>query len=297
MRIDVLTLFPEMITSYCGQSILGIAQDNGVIDIRAHNPRDYTNDKHKCVDDVPYGGGAGMLLSPQPFFDCFKDLAESFQQDSGKELAGSNLKSLQELDLSELDRGTISHPQDRNYEVLTMAPSGRPFDRHLAKELSIKKNLIIICGRYEGLDERIKDISTLEVSVGDYVLTGGELAALNIIDASTRLIDGVLGDDNSSLQESFEPKNYIEILQDLNVTKKEFAEFFERVSKAINKKIQNKKDLEDMVLLEYPQYTRPADFRGNKVPGVLQSGDHKKIMLWRLEEAIKSTYNKRSDLI
>lgn len=282
MQIDVLTLFPEMITSYCSQSILGIAQDKGIINIQAHNPRDFTDDKHKSVDDVPYGGGAGMLLSPQPFFDCFKNFAKNY---------------LPSIKLDELDSGRLTHPNDRNYEVITMAPSGKQFDRHLANELASKENLVIICGRYEGLDERIKNLSTLEVSIGDYVLTGGELAALNIIDASSRLIEGVLGDDNSSLQESFETKNYLEILQDLKASKKELAEFLARVSLATNGAIKNKDDLVNLTLLEYPQYTRPADFRGQLVPEVLQSGDHKKIMLWRLEEAIKATYNRRSDLI
>ena len=255
MKIDVLSLFPEMITSYCEASILGIAQDKGLIKVEAHNPRDYTENKHNCVDDLPYGGGPGMVLSPQPFYDCFEAVSK-------------------DIDLEQA-------------EVIITAPSGRKFDQELAKELSKKKNLVIFCGRYEGFDERIKSLATMEISLGDYVLTGGELAALTIIDSTTRLLPGVLGDDESSLAESFSIKNYLE---ENNFTKRELEGLLERTG-------LKKNDLNNLQLLEHPQYTRPPEFKGQKVPEVLQSGDHKKISLWRLEEAIKITRQRRPDLL
>lgn len=280
MRIDVMSLFPEMISDYCDQSIIGIAQKNKLVEIHGHNPRDFTTNKHKCVDDVPYGGGPGMVLSPQPFFDCFEHLVGNL-----KSLPNS---SIQSMDTSKIDQAQISHPANRSYEVIITCPSGRPLNQELAKELSQKENLIILCGRYEGFDQRIRNLASMEVSIGDYVLSGGELAAMTIIDSSVRLIDGVLGDNNSIDIESFEVKNYLEEAQ---FTKKELAELLERTG------LSSKEELEAIKLLEYPQYTRPKDFRNNIVPDVLDSGNHKQILMWRLEQAIKATKEKRPDLL
>lgn len=258
MRVDVLTLFPEMITDYCNQSILKIAQQNNLLEVHAHNPRDYSTDKHKAVDDTPYGGGSGMLLGPQPFYDCYEDLG---------------------LDL-----------QEGNYEVIITAPSGKPYNQAMARELAKKKNLVILCGRYEGFDERIKKLASLEVSMGDYVLTGGELAALTIIDSTSRLIPGVLGDSESSEVESFETKDYLNELKEAGVSKRELEEFLDKVG-------FDKDKLKSLSLLEYPQFTRPKEFKGQVVPDVLDSGHHKNILLWRLEQAIKNTQEKRPDLL
>lgn len=273
MRIDVLTLFPHMITDYCSQSIVGIAQKNRVIEINAHNPRDYSADKHNKVDDTPYGGGPGMVLSPQPFFDCFNDLA-------------TNNPNLKAIDLKDLDKGTINHPEKRNYEVILTCPSGKTFNQELARDLSKKDNLVFLCGRYEGFDERIRKLATMELSLGDFVISGGELAALTILDSSVRLIDGVLGDDNSSVAESFEIGSYLDQL-----SKREVNDLLEKTG------LKSREDLENIQLLEYPQYTRPKDFRGELVPDVLDSGNHKQILLWRLEQAIKRTQAKRPDLL
>ncbi len=287
MRIDVLTLFPHMITDYCSSSIIGIAQKNKIIDISAHNPRDFTEDKHNCVDDTAYGGGPGMVLSPQPFFDCFEHTARNINtQILFEDQAKSETKNLSDLNLEELKNGKLSHPENRDYEVIITSPTGKTLNQDLAKELSSKKNLIFLCGRYEGYDERIKNLATMEISLGDFVLSGGELAALSIIDSTLRLVPGVLGDIESAGAESFEVKNYLEEL-----TKREVQELLDKTG------IKSRESLEKLQLLEYPQYTRPKDFRGQKVPEVLQSGDHKKILLWRLEQAIEITKAKRPDLI
>lgn len=244
MRIDVLSLFPDMITSYCEASILGIALEQKLYELHVHNPRDYTQDKHKRVDDTPYGGGAGMVLQCQPLIDCLEAV-----------------------------------PDYANAEIILTSPSGRKFDQKLAQELSQKEHLIILCGRYEGFDQRIRDRATMEISVGDYVLTGGELPALTIIDATLRHIPGVLGDAASMEEETHTEVNYLKKLEELQVTKKELQALLEETG-------LKKEDLECLKLSEYPHYTRPADFRGEKVPEILLSGDHKAIMLWRLKESV-----------
>ncbi len=247
MRIDVLSLFPDMVTSYCEASILGIAQVQKLYELYVHNPRDYTKDKHKRVDDTPYGGGAGMVLQCQPMIDCLEAI-----------------------------------PNYAKAEIIVTSPSGRKFDQRLAQELSKKEHLIILCGRYEGFDQRIRDRATMEVSVGDYVLTGGELPALTIIDATLRHIPGVLGDETSIEEETHSEINYLKKLEELQVTKRELQALLDETG-------LKKEDLENLKLSEYPHYTRPADFRGEKVPKVLEQGDHKKIFLWRLTQAIKLT--------
>jgi len=263
MKVDVLTLFPEMITSYCGESILGIASRSGLIDVRAHNPRDYATDRYKSVDDTSYGGGAGMLLAPAPYYACVQDRLKDWSLG---------------LDVYAPD---FTHASERDYEVIITSPRGRVLDQQLAVDLSKRKRLMIICGRYEGFDERIMRLATMQVSLGDFVLTGGELAALAIIDSSARLIQGVLGDDTSSHEESFSRRDYVAEFARLGVTKREAAEFLERVGL---------KSLDEIGLLkEYPQYTKPAEFHGMRVPEILESGNHKLIYLWRLEQALKLT--------
>lgn len=226
MRIDVLSLFPNMFQATMGESIIGKAQDNGFLDLQVTDFRDYTTDKHNHVDDAPFGGGAGMLLQPQPIFDAM-DAIE-------KETAGK-------------------YPQGR---VILMDPAGRRFDQDYAQELAQEEHLTFICGHYEGYDERIRQLVTDEASLGDYVLTGGELAAMVMIDATVRFVPGVLGNMASPMGDSFSNG-----------------------------------------LLEYPQYTRPADFRGMKVPEVLTSGNHQKIREWRMRESLRRTLHRRPDLL
>ncbi len=221
MRYDVLTLFPELIEAYIHCSIMKRAVNDNVIEVFAHNPREYTLDKHKKVDDTPYGGGAGMVLMPQPYVDCYEDI--------------------QKYD---------------SCVTLMMTPQGEPFSDRMSDELSKYSQLIILCGHYEGFDERIRDIiKPKEVSVGDFVLTGGELPALCLIDSISRKINGTLGKIESAHDDSFSDG-----------------------------------------LLEYPQYTKPRNYRGYEVPEVLLNGNHKLISEYRQEQKIERTKQKRPDL-
>ncbi|MFC6261450.1 MULTISPECIES: tRNA (guanosine(37)-N1)-methyltransferase TrmD [Levilactobacillus] len=227
MRIDVLSLFPDMFSGPMHDSIVGKAIENGHLTMPVTNFRDYSTNKHGNVDDYPFGGGAGMLLQPQPIFDALKATEE--------QAAAEGL------------------PKGR---VILLDPAGVTFDQHVAEEFAHEEHLTFLCGHYEGYDERIRTLVTDEVSLGDFVLTGGELASMVMIDATVRLLPGVLGNSESAPGDSFSSG-----------------------------------------LLEYPQYTRPAEFRGMKVPDVLISGNHGKIDEWREKEALRRTYQRRPDLI
>jgi tRNA (guanine37-N1)-methyltransferase len=221
MRFDVLTLFPEIIDAYCDVSIMKRAKDGGVIDVNTINPRDFTENKHKKVDDTPYGGGAGMVLMPQPYVDAYNSVTK--------------------------DEKTIT---------VMLSPQGEPLSENLVLDLSKYNQIIMLCGHYEGFDERIREIiKPKEISIGDFVLTGGELPALCLIDAVSRKIDGTLGKIESAEEDSFSNG-----------------------------------------LLEYPQYTKPRDFRGYKVPEVLLNGNHKEINEYRYQQQLERTKIKRPDL-
>ncbi len=221
MRFDVLTLFPELIQSHMDFSIMKRASEEGIIEVVTHNPRDYTLDKHKKVDDTPYGGGAGMVLMAQPYVDCYESV-NIFE----------------------------------NSITLMMTPQGEPFTDNIANELTQYNQIVILCGHYEGFDERIREIiKPREISIGDFVLTGGELPALCLIDSVSRKIDGTLGKIESAEDDSFSDG-----------------------------------------LLEYPQYTKPREYRGYEVPEVLLNGNHKLINEYRTEQKIHRTKQKRPDL-
>lgn len=219
MKISILTLFPEMFEVF-NHSIMGRAKENGIIDISVFNIRDYTKDKHRKVDDYPYGGGAGMVMTVQPIVDTIKKAKE-----------GSEGK------------------------VIFLGPRGKTFNQEMAKELSKEEHLIFLCGHYEGIDERAYKYIDMEISLGDFVLTGGESACIPIVDSICRLLPGVLSNDESYKDESFYNG-----------------------------------------LLEYPQYTRPFDFEGEKVPEVLVSGHHENIKQWRKFQSLKITEERRPDL-
>ena len=226
MKIDILTLFPEICRAPLSESMMKRAQENKIVDLRIHNLRDWTIDKHHIVDDAPFGGGQGMVMKPEPIFAAVEELQQS---------AIKNQKS----------------------KIILMSPGGRRLDQKLATELSQESHLIVICGHYEGVDHRvIEHIVDLEISIGDYVLTNGAIAAVVLVDAVARLLPGVLGHEQSAHDDSFSAG-----------------------------------------LLEAPQYTRPAEFRGWKIPEVLLSGNHAEIAKWRKEQALKRTKQNRPDLL
>jgi tRNA (guanine37-N1)-methyltransferase len=221
MKIDVLTLFPAMFAGPLDESIIKRARESGRLDLRLHNLRDYAHDRHRTVDDRPFGGGPGMLLKPEPIFEAVESLVRE------------------------------------NTRVILLSPSGRTFNQAIARDLAGYEHLLLISGHYEGFDERVREqLADDELSIGDYVLTNGALPVMVIVDAVTRLLPGVLGDDTSTHEESF-----------------------------------------NHGLLEYPQYTRPAEFRGMKVPEVLLSGNHAEIARWRAEQSRLRTQERRPDLL
>jgi len=222
MNIHVLSLFPDMFTGVFGSSILKKAQEKGAVSLEVSDIRDFSTNKHKQVDDYPYGGGAGMVLKPEPMFQAVEAITEG-----------------------------------RKPRIILMCPQGERFTQKKAEELAMEEDLVFLCGHYEGYDERIRtNLVTDEISIGDFVLTGGELPAMTVIDAVVRLLPGVLGQQDSHIQDSFSTG-----------------------------------------LLEHPHYTRPADFRGMKVPDVLLSGNHANIDKWREQESLKRTFERRPDLL
>ncbi len=223
MRIDILTIFPEMFDGPFSHSIVKRAKEKGLVEIHLHNIRDYASDKHRRVDDYPFGGGAGMVMMIEPVLNCINDLKK-----------------------------------DRDYdEIIFLTPDGERFDQPIANQLSVLKNIILLCGHYKGIDERLREyIITREISIGDYVLSGGELAAAVVTDSIVRIIPGVLGDETSALSDSFQDR-----------------------------------------LLSPPVYTRPADYKGWKVPEILLSGHDRKIAEWRHDQALERTRRRRPDLL
>ena len=243
VKIDILTLFPDICRAPLGESIMKRAQENGIIDLRILNLRDWTTDKHHIVDDAPFGGGQGMVMKPEPIFAAVEELC------GAKEKTANIQRPALEVQQSKIENGKP--------KVIVMSPAGRRFDQQMATELSRESHLVIICGHYEGIDHRvIEHLVDLEISIGDYVLTNGAIAAVVFVDAIVRLLPGVLGHEQSAVDDSFNDG-----------------------------------------LLEAPQYTRPAEFRGWKVPQVLVSGNHAEIAKWREEQAMKRTRENRPDLL
>ena len=227
MIFDIMTLFPDLVNYVLGESVIGRAQKSGAIEVKCHNIRDYSKDKHRRVDDTPYGGGKGMLMMAPPIYDCFEAIVEAREIPTEKR------------------------------KVVYMSPAGRILNQSIAEELSECDHLVILCGHYEGVDRRIIDeIVDEEISIGDFVLTGGEIPACILVDSVARLVDGVLSDPECYLDESITGG-----------------------------------------LLEHPQYTRPYEFHGVKVPDVLISGHHENIAKWRKERSLELTKERRPDLL
>ena len=226
MRIDVITIFPGLFEAFRSTSLLGAAVESGIVELTVHDLREFTKDRHRTVDDTPYGGGPGMVMRPEPLVEAIEALAGP--------------------------KG-----ESRSARVLLLSPQGRRFEQQRAQELAHEGHLVLVCGRYEGVDQRVVEIAVdEEVSIGDYVLAGGELPALVLIEAVTRLIPGVMGNPESAECESFQTG-----------------------------------------ILEGPQFTRPAEYRGIEVPAVLRSGDHQAIARWRAEQARAITRRRRPDLL
>ncbi len=224
LRFDVFTVFPDLLAPYLAASVLGRARQTGLLEVRLHDPRDFTTDRHRTTDDTPYGGGGGMVMKPEPLFAAVRAVL-------GEALATT--------------------------PIILLTPQGRLFDQAVAQKLAGQPRLALLSGRYEGVDERVRqDLATDEISIGDFVLTGGELPALVVIDAVARCLPGVLGNENGALDDSHASG-----------------------------------------LLEYPHYTRPPDFEGRKVPEVLLSGDHPRIAAWRRRQALARTLRRRPDLL
>ncbi len=241
MRFDVFTLFPSLLTSPLQESILKRAIEAGRLSVVVHNIRDYATDKHHITDDLPYGGGGGMVMKPEPIFAAV-EAALGIEQP--------------EPELAPRRALPLLFPAGRPLVIL-LTPQGRLFTQAVARELAAHERIVLICGRYEGVDERVRRFLAMdEISIGDYVLTGGELPALVVIDAVTRLLPGVLGDPGATLDDSHAD-----------------------------------------ALLEYPHYTRPANFRGQAVPDVLLSGDHAQVDRWRHEQSLRRTWERRPDLL
>jgi len=233
LRFDLFTLFPEICAAYLGESILKRAQEAGLVSVHIHDIRNYATDKHHVTDDMPYGGGGGMVMKPEPVFAAVESV----------------------LGISHLPSPMTNDPS--LIPIILLTPQGRLFTQTVAQELAQHQRVALICGRYEGFDERIRQhLATDEISIGDYVLTGGELAALVVVDAVTRLRPGALGDPTGAVDDSHASG-----------------------------------------LLEYPHYTRPPEFRGWAVPDVLLSGDHGRIARWRREEALRRTFQRRPDML
>jgi tRNA (guanine37-N1)-methyltransferase len=225
VRIDVFSIFPEFFAGPFDASLLGRARAAGLLDLRVHDPRQFATDRHRTVDDTPYGGGAGMVMTPGPIFDAVE-------------------------------------AADPPRPLYLLAASGRRFDQELARDLAAGPGFSLLCGRYEGVDQRVADhLCDGELSVGDFVLAGGEAAAVIVVDAVARLVSGVMGNDESGGEESFSAVS------------------------------------EGVALLEYPQYTRPLEFRGHEVPEVLRSGDHGKVARWRRAQSLRRTLERRPDLL
>ena len=226
MRFDVLTLFPDIFPGYLSQSILNKAIERGLVEIHVHNLRDWAEGKHKKIDDTPYGGGPGMILMVEPVVNCVRDV-----------------------------QAMASEPGT----VIMLTPQGQRLRQPLVEEFAVHKRMIVLCGRYEGFDQRVIDIlKPVEISIGDFVLNGGEVAAMVLIDSLVRMVPGVLGDEQSSWDDSFSRGNR---------------------------------------LLEYPQFTRPREFEGHEVPEILLSGNHPEIERWRKAKSLENTKNRRSDLL
>ncbi|MBI4226262.1 tRNA (guanine(37)-N(1))-methyltransferase [Candidatus Roizmanbacteria bacterium] len=275
MKITILTLFPKMIKSFFEESIVKRAQERKLVEIKIINIRDYAVDNYGTVDDRPYGGGVGMVMRVDVIYKAIESVILSKAKDLSRMRGTANKLR---------DSSVVSLPQnDKKRKVILTSPKGKLFTQQKAQEYSKLDRLIIIAGHYEGVDERVRDFVDEEISLGDFVMTGGEIAASAIVDSVVRLLSGVLKNKEATQSESF----FTVTINQLIVTIGENATL---------RKLKEK-EAKKVKLLEYPQYTRPEEFMGKKVPEILLSGDHKKIEKWRLKKAFEETLRRRPDLL
>lgn len=275
-----------MVLSGLNTSILGRAAKAGLISVNCVNIRDYTEDKHGHVDDAPYGGGAGMVMQCQPIYDAWTDVLGTIAAGKVRSFAKAKGISFDEA-LLHPELSLMNHKKPR---VLYTSPAGRVFHQDLARELSKEEDLIILCGHYEGVDQRVLELMEAEeISIGDYVLTGGELAAMVMTDAISRMVPGVLSNRESGEDESFSL-----VIPEEEMTKKARREVY---GDLLKKKQPQEEEPLKLRMLEYPQYTRPEVFMGRKVPEVLLSGNHAEILKWRRSQSVERTKKRRPDLL
>lgn len=280
MRFDIITIFPEFFSGTLDYGIVRRARESGIIDVRVHDLRDFTHDRHRTVDDRPFGGGEGMVLKPEPIFEAVESLTGCSPPASGPSSAPA----------SSTAPANVSGARSKS--VVLLSAAGKLFRQPVAQQLAHSESIVLLCGRYEGVDERVaQHLATDELSIGDFVLSGGELAAALVVDAVTRLLPGALGNEASSIHESF---------SDLPIEGEQGIEESASASTgetAASQRVQPLKDLPRPTLLDWPHYTRPALFRGWQVPEVLLGGNHDEVRRWRHQQSLEKTRRNRPDLL
>jgi len=274
MEFDIITIFPDFFTGPLDYGIVRRAREAHLIDVRVHDLRAFTHDRHRTVDDRPFGGGEGMVLKPEPLFEA----VESLLGDSGHEVVGASRPGGTVPPQNEASPDITSGTEARGTAIVLLSASGKLFRQDTARRFAQLDRVILLCGRYEGVDERVAEhLATDELSIGDFVLSGGELGAALILDAVTRLIPGALGNEDSSVNESF---SAVDTPDDHSLIR-----------------TSHQPQVTSHLLLDYPHYTRPAEFRGWPVPEILIGGNHEQIRLWRQEKALEKTRRNRPDLL
>jgi tRNA (guanine37-N1)-methyltransferase len=282
MRFDIITIFPEFFAGPLDYGIVRRAREANLIETRVHDLRAFTHDRHRTVDDRPFGGGAGMVMKPEPLFEAVESLL-------GKTVPPSSRKPIR--DAEGAPEARMGHPKDISATaVVLLSAAGKLFRQETARRFAELERIVLLCGRYEGVDERVAEhLATDEISIGDFVLSGGELPAAMIVDAVTRLIPGALGNEDSAVEESFSVQE-----EDLKRARHGSASL---TTSAVPLRVPNERECKGSGILDYPHYTRPQTFRGWDVPEVLVSGNHEEIRRWRRQQALEKTARNRPDLL
>src|SRR5947209_7404984 len=289
MRFDIITIFPEFFEGPLDYGIVRRAREAGLVEVAVHDLRGFTRDRHRTVDDRPFGGGEGMVLKPEPLFEATEALL-------GRKLNTEGAKRTKKI----LRKKSNAEPPERaeKIAVILLSASGKLFRQETARRYATLERIILLCGRYEGVDERVAEhLATEEISIGDYVLTGGELPAALIVDAVTRLQPGALGNEASAIQESFSETQTAREAGEIRKNISTPSPAFEKLSKMYESFLVSHDMTGSRGLLDFPHYTRPAEYRGWAVPEVLLGGNHEEIRRWRRQKALEKTLRNRSDLL